>query len=197
MPDSIERVEYYCAVGVPKGWLVDPETGEKGGLFALGGEIVDALSVEEYGLWLAFLQPKTMVDGLRIGAEICGRDVASDVASLVANGYLAAITPSAVFDDATARLRAIPRGMGLGNLDDPLTYEIGLVPGTPLITVGPFGMVVWANLDGTRSLRDAADLAAFQSGQPVSEMQAAATALVVGAMGYGLLFLDRTATLAE
>ena len=190
-PPEFEQVPHYVAVGVPLGFFVDPDSGERGSFLSFEGEIVGNLSVEEYALWLSFFHPQQKTRSLEVGRELYDRDVGSELAKGVANGYLMEFTPYTELNETTERLRPIPRGVGMGNLNDPLLFEITNQTGNLAMIFNALGIAVWNNLNGMRSLRSAISLAADQSGQSPGVLEVAATELVCVGMAAGMLFLDR------
>lgn len=183
---------FHAAVGLPMGVTADPESGETAGAVRRGGELV-SLDPAEYGLWFLLLSPMTRGGAVGAAATIELADPEAALATLEDRDLLVTIIPGASMHDDLARLRPLPLGVALGNLEEHGKFEIqnSSLTLTPPISVDPTSMMLWSEFDGTTSLRDSVLRVASWLPEFSSDLvESAVTRLVHGLMTHRLLHLD-------
>jgi hypothetical protein len=177
------KTRFYAALGIPQGVIADPASRTLAGAVRRGGELV-SLSQDDYDVWSSLLRPKSEAAFAEVASLRGWTDVDDTLRRLLEAAL--AIELSAGAD--LARLRPIPRAVGVGNLNgDPHLFEIagadsGLIVDATTVTL-------WWELDGATSLETAVSRVGSRlPGLPREVLEAVAVQLVLR----GLVHLDTT-----
>lgn len=186
----LQKIPYWLSVGLPKGFNLGLRTGRREGAVLLGGDLVQEMTSEEYQCWATMLVPKTSEQMNDIRAQL-GPSADQVLGNLTEQGLIRPITPGEVLSDGIGRLRPIPIGVGIGNLDDdPGTFLVGEWPAKPVMSIDGLGQVLWLRMDGKLSLQQVSDSTASWLDLDTEDLERGATKLVVHLMGARLLYLD-------
>jgi hypothetical protein len=193
MPEEHNVDTYYAAVGIPQGVILDRASGEIAGAVRRGGELV-SLDPVEYGLWHRLLTPMTRVAVVAAALHDELGDLDPAIERLEDVDLVVAISPGAAMDDDLERLRPIPLGVGLGNLNgDPTRFEIqnSTMSLPSPVSVDAIAIMFWWEIDGTKSMREVVSYVASWLPELSDDLvETAATGLVGGLMANRLLYLD-------
>jgi hypothetical protein len=183
----------YAAVGIPQGIVVDHANGDAAGGVRRGGELV-SLELREYELWTTLLTPMTPAAIAEAAVNHGRSHVNQSMTRLAALNLLTKIEPGKALGTSLERLRPLPLGVGLGNLNgDPERFEIqnaSLSLPSP-VSLDEVAVMFWWEFDGTRSLREiSALIAAKIPGLSTDHAEAVASQLAYALMASRLIYLD-------
>jgi hypothetical protein len=185
------QTAFYAALGIPQGIVADPANRTLAGAVRRGGELV-TLSQDDYDVWSSLLAPKSDVAFAEIASLRGWTDTEDTLRRLLDTGLAIEFRGTRARDEQLARLRPIPRGAGVGNLNgDPRVFEIS-GPGEPL-AVDAVTVTLWWELDGATSLATAISRVARRIPETDREMlEATAVHLILRLQARGLIHLDTT-----
>ncbi len=183
-----QETAFYAALGIPQGIVADPSSRSLAGAVRRGGELV-TLCQDDYDVWSSLRAPKSDA-ALAEVASLRGWTDAEDTLRRLLDTGLAVELRGA--EAPFARLRPVPRGVGVGNLNgDPLLFQIA--GQDEALTVDAVIVMLWWELDGATSLATAISRVADRVPEARREaLEVVTVRLVLRLLARRLIHLDTT-----